>query len=135
MTVTKSLRRFVEQRAHERCEYCHYPLLVSGGTLHVEHIVPRSQGGSDDPENLALSCQRCNGHKADKMEGLDPETGHKSRLFHPRQDVWDEHFALDRETGRIDGLTPTGRATAWELRFNEPHPVAMRKLLIQYDLI
>jgi hypothetical protein len=26
----------------------------------VEHIIPRSKGGSDDMENLAMACERCN---------------------------------------------------------------------------
>lgn len=26
----------------------------------LEHIVPRCQGGTDDPDNLAMACSRCN---------------------------------------------------------------------------
>lgn len=26
----------------------------------IEHVMPKSVGGSDDPENLAMSCNRCN---------------------------------------------------------------------------
>jgi hypothetical protein len=28
--------------------------------FHVEHIVPRQHGGTDDPNGLALACDRCN---------------------------------------------------------------------------
>lgn len=29
----------------------------------VDHVIPYSQGGSDDIDNLVLACQFCNGHK------------------------------------------------------------------------
>ena len=41
--------------------------------LHVEHIVPRMHGGSDDLENLALACIDCNLHKGSNLTGIDPE--------------------------------------------------------------
>jgi len=33
-------------------------------TLEVDHVVPRSRGGTDDPENLVTSCQDCNRGKS-----------------------------------------------------------------------
>lgn len=41
-----------------KCEYCECPL--DEHTLHVDHVVPKSRGGSDDPSNLVASCSRCN---------------------------------------------------------------------------
>lgn len=32
---------------------------------HMDHILPRSRGGSDNDENLTPSCARCNGAKRD----------------------------------------------------------------------
>ncbi len=51
-----------------KCIHCHRQLLVSGegellGTASIEHIVPRTHGGTDDLENLALACAACNGEK------------------------------------------------------------------------
>ena len=43
------------------------------GTL--EHIVPRNHGGSDEPDNLAVACARCNqgkGKRLDKRRADDP---------------------------------------------------------------
>jgi len=34
--------------------------------LTVDHIVPRSRGGSDTRENLAVLCRSCNGAKRDR---------------------------------------------------------------------
>lgn len=105
------LRLTLEQHAQGCCEYCHYPQKVSGGVLHIEHIIARSKGGSDALDNLALSCPRCNGHKGEKTEGYDFLTGQRSPLFNPRKDNWSEHFRQNRQTGLIEGLTPIGRVT------------------------
>lgn len=32
----------------------------------MAHVVPRSRGGSDDPENLVTACWTCNCKKADR---------------------------------------------------------------------
>jgi hypothetical protein len=55
---------------------------------------------------------------------LDPQTGALTALFHPRRDVWSEHFAL--EGAEIAGLTPTGLATADLLRFNDTYRIELR---------
>ena len=51
-----------------RCIFCSRKLVVSreGAALSpvsVEHIVPRSHGGTDQIENLALACPGCNQEK------------------------------------------------------------------------
>ncbi len=41
----------------------------------VEHIVPRTHGGTDDVDNLAVACARCNhgkGHRLDHRPWTDP---------------------------------------------------------------
>ena len=40
--------------AHERCWRCSRRM-----RLQFCHITPRSRGGSDEPENIVLLCQRC----------------------------------------------------------------------------
>lgn len=37
----------------------------------IEHIIPKSQGGETTLDNLAFSCQGCNNHKYNKIEGYD----------------------------------------------------------------
>ena len=54
--------------------------------LHIEHIIPKIHGGSDDLENLALACVDCNLHKGTNLTGIDPQTDAVTRLFHPRRD-------------------------------------------------
>jgi hypothetical protein len=37
-------------------------------------------------------CYHWNSRTGPNLSGLDPESGALVRLFHPRQDRWDEHF-------------------------------------------
>ena len=45
------------------CTYCG----ITGVKLQRDHIIPRSRGGSDDPENLTPACRPCNMSKGTKL--------------------------------------------------------------------
>lgn len=60
MTVNELTRQLVRKRANYLCEYCHSPERISTSRFTIDHIQPRSLGGSDDPDNLALACSCCN---------------------------------------------------------------------------
>src|SRR5579862_4883345 len=77
-------RDFVRRRASECCEYCRLRQKDSELTHHVEHIVAKQHGGSDDPNNLALACHRCNLHKGPNLTGIDPQTGQTAPLLRDR---------------------------------------------------
>jgi diadenosine tetraphosphate (Ap4A) HIT family hydrolase len=51
----------VLKRAGYRCELCGVP--ADERFLHVDHIIPRRHGGSDDRANLQALCYLCNGNK------------------------------------------------------------------------
>ena len=44
---------------------------INGATL--EHIVPRNHGGTDDLENLAIACARCNSEKGLRHDHKRPD--------------------------------------------------------------
>jgi hypothetical protein len=108
----------VAQRARHRCEYCRAPEAIFNFPFEVEHILPSSQQGVDLENNLALACRSCNLSKSSHVTARDDETKGTVRLFHPRIDLWDEHFEFIAETGIIRGQTPIGRATAERLCVN-----------------
>jgi hypothetical protein len=108
----------VALRAGHRCEYCHAPEVVFNFPFEVEHIIPVARGGTDTDANWALACRSCNLWKATHVQSLDPESGAEVRIFHPRNDPWDDHFAVDLEQGALVGRTPIGRATIMRLRMN-----------------
>jgi hypothetical protein len=124
--VDRAIRALVRERAADRCEYCglrqeELPLTA----FHVEHVIPRQHGGSDDPQNLALACHHCNFHKGPNLSGIDPESGAIVPLYHPRREVWEQHFAL--QDVMVVGLTPTGRATVRVLLMNSPTRLELRR--------
>ena len=125
----------VAERAHHRCEYCHTPQVITGQTFHVEHIVPRAHGGLSTLKNLCLACPRCNLHKQDLIEALDPRTGRRVRLFDPRQDVWEIHFRWSLNLTRIIGRTAIGRATVVQLSFNSPSMLFARQMWVLLRLL
>lgn len=45
-----------------RCYYC-----GEKRKLTVDHVVPLSRGGSNEPSNLVLACKHCNSSKCDKL--------------------------------------------------------------------
>src|SRR5437870_9608368 len=109
MNLARERAVAVRERAADRCQYCLMHQSLQGATFHVEHVIPRSKGGSSEMDNLVLACPGCNLHKADRTTATDPVTGLRVRLFHPIQQTWSEHF---RYVGyQIEGLTPVGRAT------------------------
>jgi HNH endonuclease len=123
------LRLLVRTRADHRCEYCGIPQEFSELRFHIEHIIPRQHGGIDDAENLALACPDCNLRKGPNLSGLDPDTGEIVRLFHPRRDLWAEHFVY--KGVHIIGTTPTARATASLLAVNDPERLRIRRVTAQ----
>ena len=126
--VPDTVRRAVERRAGERCEYCRAPQQVFNAPLHVEHITPRSRGGAEALSNLALSCGACNLAKGAATVGTDPATGTSVPLFNPRTDRWGEHFAWAEDGITLVGLTPTGAATVARLNMNQPLQTSARPL-------
>jgi hypothetical protein len=124
----------VAARAGHRCEYCHAPEAVFNFPFEVEHILPVSRGGPDSAINLALACRSCNLRKSAHLDGLDSETRQVVRLFHPRDDRWEEHFRVQPETGEIGGLTPIGRATVTRLEINSEAQLAARLQWIRLGL-
>ena len=129
MKFPVSVRREVETRAGKLCEYCLCPLEFSTTPYSVEHIFPVAQGGNSDLANLALSCQGCNGYKSSKTVALDAISHTLARFYHPRQDVWQEHFTWSEDFMEIVGLTAKGRVTVKALKLNRARVINLRRIL------
>jgi 5-methylcytosine-specific restriction endonuclease McrA len=126
-------RDAVRRRAVHRCEYCLLRQQHTDIVHQIEHIVAKQHGGRDEMDNLALACRRCNLQKGPNLTGIDPMSAKTVRLFHPRSDQWSQHFQF-RGT-RIEGLTPTGRATVFLLAMNDDRRMELRsELLAQGEL-
>lgn len=62
--IPGTLRYEVLKRAHGRCEAC--GISNQERALQVDHIIPRTKGGSNDLSNLQALCSICNAQKLDR---------------------------------------------------------------------
>ena len=53
----RRIRAFFENR----CAYCSCEIPPGGRTGHIDHLIPRQQGGTNHLSNLVLACNICNG--------------------------------------------------------------------------
>lgn len=65
MPISKSLRFEILARDGFRCGYC--GAASSETNLHVDHVIPFAQGGTDEPDNLKAACADCNLGKSDRL--------------------------------------------------------------------
>ena len=124
-----ALRQFVMARAGYVCEYCRLPQEYDFFPFQIDHIIAQKHHGPTSPENLAWSCGHCNVHKGPNIAGRDLETETITRLFHPRHDLWADHFFWD--SGRICARTGLGRVTIDVLNLNDSDRLELREFLIQ----
>jgi HNH endonuclease len=132
--VSVAIQRALLELSRGYCEYCVLPSNFSTDFYHNEHIIPLILNGKTELENLARSCGICNNGKRDKIEHIDPLTRQVVRLYHPRQDMWTDHFQWSGDNLYIVGLTPIGRATIDLLKLNRSNAFNLRKLLKLADL-
>lgn len=79
MGLTKKTRFEIFKRDLFTCQYCgrRPPDVV----LEVDHIIPRADNGTDDPDNLTTSCSDCNRGKSDRpLEKTLPIVDEMQRL-------------------------------------------------------
>lgn len=132
--MTPEIRKLVKERANYLCEYC---LALSKFSFHpfpIDHIIPVSQNGTDDPENLAYSCQHCNNCKYNRSKYADPLTRKIAPLYNPRLDTWLKHFVWNEDETIIIGITSVGRATVACLKMNRHEAVNLREALRQFGV-
>ena len=75
----ENTKMYVRARDSYTCQYCG---AVTPPDLEVDHIVPRSRGGSDRADNLVAACHNCNVAKGNQTaaEFGHPEVQERARL-------------------------------------------------------
>ena len=122
-----ALRAFVRERAGHRCEYCRLHEDDDDFiAFHVEHVVAKKHGGTDDPDTLCYACSECNWAKGPNIAGL--LGGKIYPLFNPRTQSWKRHFRWDGTT--LIGKTKTGSVTVAVLNINDPTRIMLRENLL-----
>ena len=77
-----SKRMSILMRDRFRCQYC--GLKGNAFELTMDHILPRSRGGTTEPENLCAACFVCNQRKGDRTpeEARMPLMSNPSALYY-----------------------------------------------------
>jgi len=127
--VNRELARAVKERASYRCEYCRVSQSCILLPFQIDHIRAEKHGGETKDTNLALACAHCNRHKGANTAGFDADIGEPIRLFHPRIDLWDNHF--EAQGTYLRGKTAIGRVTVQVLRMNSQDQLLVRAALIR----
>lgn len=131
MALPAGLKREVAARTAFQCAYCRSQEAVAGVQFTVDHILPKSLGGTDELDNLFLACWDCNLFKRDRVAGLDSLTDTIVPVYHPNRQAWTDHFAWTEDGIWIVGLTPTGRATVRLLRLNRSALIHARRSWVE----
>jgi len=56
--IPRNLRQRVIERDGLRCVYCDEDL--TDAEIHMDHVIPESQGGETTYNNLQVTCRKCN---------------------------------------------------------------------------
>lgn len=87
-------RRNLFLRDNHRCQYC--GLRTSSEDLSVDHVVPRSRGGTNSWTNCVLACHGCNVRKGSRT----PREAGMRLLRSPAAPHWPVYLALGAERKR-----------------------------------
>lgn len=66
--ITRSLKREIVHKRGKFCCFCGIRTTnraPANTALTIDHRIPRSKGGTDDPENLKIACLLCNNGRGD----------------------------------------------------------------------
>ena len=82
-------RKNILLRDNNSCQYCNY----KGSELSIDHVIPRSRGGTDNWENVATACLRCNVQKGNKT----PEEANMPLLRNPFRPLSNLNFEATKQ--------------------------------------
>ena len=77
------VREYLLEKFERKCAYCG----IENVPLEIEHIMPRSRGGSDRVSNLTLSCRSCNQAKGNKTAAEFGYSEVQAKAQQPLRDV------------------------------------------------
>jgi 5-methylcytosine-specific restriction endonuclease McrA len=86
-TAVTFSRRNVARRDHYVCQYC--GAQPGAGSITIDHIQPRSQGGSSTWTNCVAACESCNARKRDRT----PEQAGMRLRRRPVRPEWKPFYA------------------------------------------
>lgn len=99
-TQLKRSRQLAFNRQRGRCYYCDLHMCLEGSPgprlllCTAEHLLPRHEGGTDDPLNIVAACLHCNRTRHRKKAPPDPASYRAEVLRRVMKGRWHPHQVL-----------------------------------------
>lgn len=104
-------RRNIYKRDHYMCQYC--SVQPGSEDLTIDHVLPRSRGGTSTWENCVLACLDCNKRKADRT----PTEAHMPLRKVPVRPKWKPLYA--RHDVKIESWSKFLSEAYWTVELDE----------------
>lgn len=133
--LSKRIRFEVFKRDHFTCAYCgaHPPTAI----LHVDHIDPVSNGGTNDLDNLVTSCSDCNiGKSSRSLKSIPESLSAKAKIIREREEQLAGYRAVidsvrDREDRDVDAIEDVFRGS-FGVRFTQSFRSSIRRKFMKH---
>lgn len=132
--MNKKLRFEVFKRDRFICKYCGKK---PGETiLEVDHIIPRSKGGTDEIENLLTSCFDCNRGKGKRMlNELTAEMQKNAELLKEKKEQLEAFYKYQKDIGKIIDKPVSILSEYWSELTNDEYSLSAKgKISLKYFL-
>jgi 5-methylcytosine-specific restriction endonuclease McrA len=104
-------RRNIFKRDHMTCQYC--GARPGSSELTIDHVIPRSLGGTSNWENCVLACVPCNARKANRT----PEQAHMRLTRPPRRPNWKPMYSFS--SVRVESWSRFLSEAYWNITLDE----------------
>lgn len=111
--VLRSYRKRLFMAQFGLCHYCANPMTecdgVSPTSVTLDHVIPKSQGGSDHISNFVAACFACNQAKGDEMPAIVTRERPKKRRHKRKNAAPDAAICAERQARKAKARCKLGR--------------------------